>query len=30
MPAVAYDATRADPGEPAARSPTQSEFGFER
>lgn len=30
MPAVAYDATRADPGARAARSPTQSEFGFER
>lgn len=30
MPAVAYDATRADPGKPVARSPTQSEFGFER
>lgn len=29
-PAVAYDATRADPGERDARSPTQSEFGFER
>ncbi len=30
MPAVAYDAARADPGEGAVRSPTQSEFGFER
>ncbi len=30
MPAVAYDATRVDPGGGAPRSPTQSEFGFER
>jgi len=30
LPAVAYDATRADPGEGAAKSPTQREFGFER
>ncbi len=30
IPTVAHDATRSDPGERAARSPTQSEFGFER
>jgi hypothetical protein len=30
MPAVAYDATRAGPVEHESRSPTQSEFGFER
>jgi hypothetical protein len=29
-PAVAYDATRSDPGDHAATAPTRSEFGFER